>query len=132
MPPNGASGVATRRGQGARDFVVHRCMVRFLIRLVGYAGLALAFVLLVIDGTRTIAANELSLTQLGQWAVDYFPARMAALPGAVAQNLHPLLWDPVLLFVLKLPGWLVFAVIGMSLLTLGRKPGPQIGFSNRP
>ena len=107
-------------------------MFRFLLRLVGYAGLALAFVMLVIDGTQTIVASELVLTPLGQWAVDYFPARMAALPGAIAQNVHPLLWDPALLFVFKLPGWLVFALIGMSLLTLGRKPGPQIGFSNRP
>ena len=107
-------------------------MIRFPFRILGYGALALAFAMLVIDGTATIAASGLRVMPLGQWAADYFPVRMAGLPQAVSQNLHPLLWDPVMLFIFNLPGWLALGALGIALLALGRKPEPAIGFSSRP
>ena len=44
------------------------------------------------------------------------------LAGAVIQRyIHPALWDPAIVWVLRLPAWLVFAVPGLALWILCRK-----------
>lgn len=92
--------------------------------------LAGAFAAAVIDGARSIAADQLLLTPTGATAYWAFPNKFALLQSAV-ERVHPLLWDPVLLDILKLPTWFILGVVGALLLYLMRKRPPPIGHSNR-
>ena len=63
---------------------------------------------------------------------------MALLPGAFAstedfiRHHAPLMvWDPILVDLLRLPLWLVFGFIGVLAIKLGSKPAPKFGFSSR-
>jgi hypothetical protein len=47
------------------------------------------------------------------------------------ERFHPLLWNPGMATILRLPVWIIIAVFGMICLLLGRKPRPKIGFSRR-
>ncbi len=107
-------------------------MFRFLARFLGLALLAAGFVGLVIDGTRSIANNAVSLTPLGEVAFRLFPRSFPLLEPAVTRHVHPFLWDPVLLNLLLLPAGLVAFALGALLLWLGRKPPEPIGFLSGP
>jgi hypothetical protein len=106
-------------------------MLRFLFRLIGLIALAAAFVLLVIDGTRSIAQGALSLTRLGQTAAAFFPGQFPRLEPFVRQDVHPLAWDPVLVTLLQAPTSLCVGICGLLLMALARRPPPKIGYSNR-
>ncbi len=106
-------------------------MLRLAFRFAGFLAVAVAFALLVIDGTRTIAGGGLSLTPFGQTVISFFPKQFPLLQPAVEQHVHPFLWDPVLLTLLLMPTWLIIGLCGLLLLAVTRKPAPKIGYSNR-
>jgi hypothetical protein len=92
-------------------------VLRFLVRAVGLIALAAAFAAAVIDGTRSIANSEVSLTPLGAALGQLAPAKLAQLP-ALAARISPKLWDPVLIHVLWVPTSLALAVVGFVLMAL--------------
>jgi hypothetical protein len=106
-------------------------MLRLGFRFAGFLAMAAAFVSLVIDGTRSIAGNTLTLTTLEQTAVAFFPTKFPLLEPAIQRNIHPFLWDPVLITLFRMPTWLVIGLLGLFLLAVTRKPAPKIGYSNR-
>lgn len=106
-------------------------MLRFLLRLLGYLCVAAGFVGLVLDGARSIANSTLLFTPLGETLTIMLRERYALIQPMVERNIHPLLWDPVLLNLMKAPAALVAFVIGFFLLWLGAKPKPQIGIVTR-
>ena len=106
-------------------------MVRFLLRLVGYLLVAAGFVTLVIDGARSIANSAVQFTPLKLALTMLFGARMDALQPSVERNIHPLLWDPVLLNLLLAPAALIAFLLGFLLLKLGTPPEPRIGIVTR-
>ena len=73
-------------------------MIRFLVRLAGYVLIAAGFVSLVIDGARSIANSAVMVTPLGETLALLLRERYLQIQPAVERNLHPLLWDPVLLW----------------------------------
>jgi hypothetical protein len=107
-------------------------MIRLLVRFLGLMLLAAAFAALIIDGTRSIAANSLLLTPLGQTGMWLFPNKFPLLQPLIERNIHPLLWNPALLFVLRLPTWLCLGLIGAACLEIARRRPQPIGFSSRP
>jgi hypothetical protein len=106
-------------------------MVRFFPRVLGVLLLAAAFASAVIDGTRSIAAGAAMLTSFGDACARMFPGAYPLLRPTIERRLPPWAWNPVALDVLRLPTWLVFAVLGLILLRLGRKPRRPIGYSSR-
>ena len=104
-------------------------MVRFLFRLIGFLLLAVAFIALVLDGTKSIASNKIVTTPLGQTWTDIHSSSLQLLEAAVTRHLAEWLWNPVLLNILTSPTWLVLAVLGVVLLLLGRKKKPLIGYA---
>ena len=72
----------------------------------------------------------MSITLLGSTAYWAFPTKFPLLEPFVRQ-IHPLLWDPILLNILKAPTWAVLGVLGAALLYAMRKRPPPIGHSNR-
>ncbi len=106
-------------------------MLRFLARLSGLLLVAGGFILGVIDGTRSIADSTLELTPLRDTAARLFGERFQAFGPAVARDVHPFLWDPVLVHVLMAPTALYAVLFGLVLLWLGRDPDPGIGFDTK-
>jgi hypothetical protein len=105
-------------------------MIRFVIRLVALLALAAGFARLVIDGTQSIAATRLILTEFGEDCARFFPKQFPLLQSMAER--HPFLWDPVLRDCFALPTWLVLIVFGTILFWLARRRQPKIGYSSRP
>ena len=108
-------------------------MFRFLFRFMAMVALAVAVIMAVVDATRTIAASELVLTPLNTSWLAVSPDTFAALQILVAEKAHPLLWDPVIVSILALPGAVVLAVLALLLFAVGRKPdrrGTGFAFEN--
>jgi len=103
-------------------------MIRFLFRLLGLVCLAAAFLLLVYDGTKSIAANQLYLTSVRMLWDLLNAASLAKLKPLILPYAGGYLWDPVMLSILAAPAWSVFGVVGALLIMLGRRKKPLIGY----
>ncbi len=102
-------------------------MLRFLSRLIGLLVLAAGFASLVIDGTRSIAGSKIYLTPFSL----LFGAKLPIMQQAIVRNTHPLLWDPVMTAILRLPIWLVLALVGLLFLRIAQRRAPPVGYSSR-
>ena len=105
--------------------------MRFLVRILGYLLVAGGFVVLLTDGARSIANSALRFTSLGETLLALFGERYQQLQPAVERNLHPLLWDPVLVNVLLAPTAIAGLLLGFLLFWLGTEPKPLIGIVTR-
>jgi hypothetical protein len=105
-------------------------MIRLTFRFLGVVLLAAAFAALIIDGTKSIAANAIIYTPAADTAQQIFPEKYKLLQPAL-EHIHPLLWNPGMATILLLPIWIIIAIFGMLCLLLGRKPRPKIGYSRR-
>ncbi len=92
-----------------------------MLRLLGLWFLGAALILLVIDGTRSLAASALVITELAGTIDHLMPDVLETVQGFVSTNVHPLLWDPAMTTLLSWPGWLVLGALGALLLFVGRK-----------
>ena len=103
-------------------------MIRFLLRFIGLCILAMAFVLFVYDGTKSIANQHVVYAKLVEvWAmVDQSSLNQAL---AWLKQKAPWAWDPYMQAVFDLPAWGVLAIVAMILIVLGRKKKPLIGYA---
>jgi hypothetical protein len=104
-------------------------MIRFLLRFVGILTLALGFVFVVYDGTKSIANRRIDITTC-ETAWNEIASRSPQ--DVLRPHIAPLgrwLWDPVAVSVLGAPVWLVLAVVASLLMLLGRKKKPLIGYA---
>ncbi len=106
-------------------------MFRLLLRLLGLCLLATAFVFLIGDVTRSVAGGRLYVTPLGERLMALAPGKLALTQAFVERQIHPFLWDPVLVDLMRLPVWLAVGAIGCLAIWLGRKPAPRFGCSSR-
>jgi hypothetical protein len=102
-------------------------MIRFLFRFLGLVCLALGFIFLIYDGTKSIADQHLYITRISDvWAVVHESSLAQLRP--VIQRVA--VWtDPIVQSFLGAPTWLVLAVVGMLLILLGRKKRRLIGYA---
>jgi|SRR6516164_4994370 hypothetical protein len=103
-------------------------MIRFLLRFIGLWILAVAFVALIRDGTKTIAGSQVVVTVLNTDWIDFHQSSLDKLRPAIEKH-AVWLWDPVIQTVLERPTWLVLGVLGGLLILLGRKKKPLIGYA---
>src|SRR5690606_33522410 len=94
--------------------------MRLLFRLVGTWLLGVALILLIIDGTRSLAADALVLTSLGDSWRALHADSLEQVRGFVASRFFAPLLDGAVTALLGLPGWAVLGVLGMLLAWLGR------------
>lgn len=95
-------------------------MIKALFRLLSMVALAVAVIMAVLDATRSLAAEAVVLTPLGvSWAA-VSPATLDRARELGSGNLPAFLWDPVLVGLLELPGFAVFAGLALLLLLAGR------------
>jgi len=102
-------------------------MIRFVLRFLGLWVLAVGFIFLIYDGTKSIAGNALFLTRVQDVWGSVHQASLLALQPSL-EHLSPMLWNPVATTFLDWPVSLVFAAIGVILMLLGRKKRPLIGY----
>lgn len=95
--------------------------MRLIIRLVGVVLFAAAFVILVIDGTRSIAGNALYLSSLAESVNLLWPDGVAATEAALRSLWDPL-WDPAGLWLFAQPACAVLGIAGLLLMLIGRAP----------
>ncbi len=104
-------------------------MIRFLLRFLGLLLLAVAFILVIYDGTKSIAGNAVFITKLGDLWNNIHAASLQMLQTMVERQLVPEVWKYGFQPVLQQPSWLVLAVLGIILIVLGRKKKPLIGYA---
>jgi hypothetical protein len=102
-------------------------MLRFLVRALGVLLIAAGFVGFVVDATRSIANGAVAFTPFGEIAYGLFRDRYLLLQPGIERNLHPSVWQYVVLPVTLAPAGLVAFLVGLLLLWLGRRPQEPIG-----
>jgi hypothetical protein len=105
-------------------------MIRFLFRFVGLLLLALGFIFLVYDGTKSIADQSLSITTVGAgWANIHQSSLQAAQP-LVERLVGPWFWQGIVQrYFLDQPVSLVLAIVAAIFILMGRKRKPLIGYA---
>lgn len=104
-------------------------MIRFLFRIIGVLCLAAAFILVIYDGTKSIAGSKFVFTSVRMLWDIINAGSLARLKPLILPYAHGLLWDPVMLTFLKMPSWSVLGVLGIIFILLGRKKKPLIGYA---
>jgi hypothetical protein len=104
-------------------------MIRFLFRFIGLISLAAAFILVIYDGTKSIAGNSLSLTTVQALWQLINAGSLAKVKPLIDHYAGGLLWDPMMLSILAAPAWGLLGLFGILLLILGRKKKPLIGYA---
>jgi hypothetical protein len=103
-------------------------MIRFLFRFIGLICLAAAFILVIYDGTKSIAGNRLFLTSVRALWELVNAGSLQKLKPLIDPYASGLLWDPVMLAILAAPSWSLLGGFGILLLLLGRRKKPLIGY----
>jgi hypothetical protein len=105
-------------------------MIRFVFRFIGLLLLALGFIFLVHDGTKTIADQSLYLSSVGATWSNVHQTSLTALQPAVERLVGSWAWQAVIQpYFLDQPVSLVLAIVGAIFILLGRKRKPLIGYA---
>lgn len=104
-------------------------MIRFLFRSLGFLAIATAFLLVIYDGTKSIAGNAVYVTSVRNLWETLNAASLAALRPLVEANLGRYAWDPIFAGFLNTPSWAAIGIVGIIFILLGRKRRPVIGYA---
>ncbi len=99
--------------------------MRAVLRVLGTWLLGLAVVLIIMDGTKSLAANALVATPLDQLWAELHAQSYAALQNWIDVYLAPWSADVVADALLRLPGFVITGVLGVLLLIAGRERRPR-------
>ena len=92
-----------------------------VLRAVSYLLVSVAFIFLVLDGIRSMAAGNIVLTPLGQLWFNLHSSSIALIQSTLEARGLDFLWDPVLVFILQSPAFFTPAVLALLLAWAGRK-----------
>jgi hypothetical protein len=104
-------------------------MIRFLLRFLGLLCLAAAFILVIYDGTKSIAGNYLYLTSVQALWELINAGSLQKLKPLVTSYAGGVLWDPVMVSILAAPAWSLLGTFGIVFILLGRRKKPLIGYA---
>ena len=94
--------------------------MRLYIRLLGTWLLGVALILLIIDGTRSLGANQLLFTSLSENWTWLNADSLVVVREFLAGRFFGMVLEPVSEAILAVPGWAVLAVPGALLAWAGR------------
>lgn len=104
-------------------------MIRFLFRFVGLLLLAAAFILVIYDGTKSIAANNIYFTSVRTMWELVNASSLASLQPLLRPYAGGVLWDPGMVSILSAPAFGLLGVFGILFILLGRRKRPLIGYA---
>jgi hypothetical protein len=96
--------------------------MRLVFRIAGTWLIGLAVVLLVIDGTKSLAANEIIFTSLAQAWMQIHGPSLGEVEGFFASRYFADLLAGALSALLSYPAFAVLGVPGVMLALMGRRP----------
>lgn len=94
--------------------------MRLLLRVLGTLLIACAVILLIIDGTKSLGANGLVFTPLGETWTQIHPDSLTAVKGFLTTRLLGPILELAVTAILGFPGWAVLGVPGLLLAWAGR------------
>lgn len=100
--------------------------MRLILRVLGTLLIACAMILIIIDGTRSLAANTLVFTSLEATWAGMHQDSLAAIEAFLAGRLFGPLLQPVVSVLLGIPGWAVLGVPGLLLAWAGRSRSERV------
>ncbi|AXK82146.1 hypothetical protein DW352_17400 [Pseudolabrys taiwanensis] len=106
-----------------------QAMIRFFFRFLGLLLLAAAFILVIYDGTKSIAANNLYFTSMRSAWELVNAGSLAAVRPLISPYAGGVLWDPGMVVFLAAPAWSVLGFLGVVFMLLGRRKKPLIGYA---
>jgi hypothetical protein len=104
-------------------------MIHFFFRFLGLLCLAAAFILVIYDGTKSIAANRFIFTNVRTLWELLNAASLAQVRPLLSPYMHGMLWDPGMVTLLAWPAWSLLGCLGILFLLLGRRKKPLIGYA---
>jgi hypothetical protein len=100
--------------------------MRLLLRILGTLLIAFAVILVIIDGTKSLGANAIVVTSLGDTWTQLHPESLAAVKAFLETRLFGPLLETVVSALLSFPGWAVIGVPGVLLAWAGRSRRERI------
>ncbi len=104
-------------------------MIRFLFRFIGLILLALAFILVIYDGMKSIVGNALLITNTRTLWELINAGSLQKLQPLISPYAGGILWDPVMVAILAAPSWSLLGGFGILLMMFGRRKKPLIGYA---
>ena len=105
-------------------------MIRFVFRFLGLLSLALGFIFLVYDGTKSIADQTLYLSTVASAWANVHQSSLSAFQPFIERLVGHWFWQGIVQrYFLDQPVSLVLAILGGILILLGRKKRPLIGYA---
>jgi hypothetical protein len=105
-------------------------MVRFVFRFLGLVVLTLGFLVVVHDGTKSIADQIVYITKVGPAWENIHQNSFKALEPVVERFAGMWAWTSIIQpYFLDQPAALVLAIVGGLLILLGQKKKPVIGYA---
>lgn len=104
-------------------------MIRFFFRFLGLLFLAAAFILVIYDGTKSIAASHFYFTSVRTLWELINAGSLAATKPMLSPYAGGVLWDPGMLAILAAPAWSLLGFFGIIFILLGRRKKPLIGYA---
>ena len=100
-------------------------MIRFVLRFVGLLSLALGFIFLVHDGTKSIADQTVYISKMGATWENVHQSSFSALEPAVEKLVGASIWNDLIQpYFLKQPTSLVLTIVAATFILLGEKKRP--------
>jgi hypothetical protein len=99
-------------------------MFRAVFMIVSYLSLAGGFMAAVVDGSRSLGTGGLYLTYTG----DVIQGRFPGLPSLL-HKVHPFLWDPLTVQVMRLPLCIFLGGFGLLLVVILGRRSEKVGFA---
>lgn len=87
-----------------------------ILRIVGVLLLLVALIALGADAIAAFSGGGFWPASLGMRWFEVHPASLNFLQALVQRYVHPVLWDPAIVFLLKWPAWLFLGLVGTLLL----------------
>ena len=95
--------------------------MRFILRIIGTWLLGVTVILLVMDGTKSLAASALVMTGLGDiWTLVHANSLAYVEQVFEEKGAFYMVWRQLLLPMLSWPGWAVLGIPGLILIASGR------------
>lgn len=94
--------------------------MRLILRVIGTLLIAFSVILIIIDGTKSLAANGLVFTSLDATWKGMHGDSLATVREFLGTRLFGPLLDPIISAILSFPGWAVVGVPGLLLAWAGR------------
>lgn len=103
-------------------------MLRFVLRFLGILIFAASFIALISDGVRSLAADRVLFTPLGQTWFSLHSGSLNLSQAVVQRYVHPYVWDPMIQTVLLWPTFAVGGVVGILLMLAGSKRRDRLAY----